>query len=66
MVVKDNVLFEEIDPEVLRVEGAIYPQMVQKEKKNFFVPFLQFFWSLRLFQNHKYTHKKGEMAQFFK
>ena len=33
MIVKENALFEEIALEVLRVEGALYPHMVQGEKK---------------------------------
>ena len=44
MVVKENALFEEIALEILRVEGAMYPQMVQGEKK--------LLVALRLFQNH--------------
>lgn len=50
MVVKENALFEETAPEVLRVEGATYPHMVQGEKK--------LLVALRLFQNHLYKKKK--------
>ena len=61
MVVKENALFEETAPEVLRVEGATYPHMVQGKKK--------LLVALRLFQNHLYKKKKKikwEMAQFLK
>lgn len=57
MVVKENALFEETAPEVLRVEGAMYPQMVQGKKK--------LLVALRLFQT-TYTKKKKkwEMHNF--
>ena len=59
MVVKENALFEETAPEVLRVEGAMYPQMVQGKKK--------IIGSIKVISNHLYKKKKkvGD-AQFFK